>query len=149
MPCETTQAICSLFFSGVFEQFPKLKICFSHGGGSLLGTLGRIQHGFHARPDLTQISTTRDPFSQLGYIWVDSLFHDKDMLLVALKKLGPYKIIVGSDYPFPLGDAIPGEAIRKLLTEDDIKAIPSCNGLTLLQVKELILYKNLEHFLAL
>lgn len=52
MPAETSLAICSMIFSGVFEKFPKLRVAFAHGGGAFPMTLGRIQHGFEARPDL-------------------------------------------------------------------------------------------------
>ncbi|MDQ3063229.1 MAG: amidohydrolase, partial [Acidobacteriota bacterium] len=52
MPAETSRAICSLIFSGVLEKCKKLRICFAHGGGSFPATIGRIEHGFAARPDL-------------------------------------------------------------------------------------------------
>ena len=61
MPYETTLAMCSMMFGGVFDRFPELRVCFAHGGGAFPGTLGRIQHGFHARPDLTQTCTQRGP----------------------------------------------------------------------------------------
>lgn len=61
MCCETTLAICSLLFGGVLERHPKLKVCFAHGGGSFLATLGRIDHGFKARPDLCQTKTRQLP----------------------------------------------------------------------------------------
>src|SRR5690606_100653 len=44
MPAETSRAICSLIFGGVFEQFPKLRMAFAHGGGSFPATIGRIEH---------------------------------------------------------------------------------------------------------
>lgn len=66
MPCETTVAICSMIFGGVFERFPNLKVCFAHGGGSFPGTIGRIEHGFQVRPDLCQTMTKVNPLSYLG-----------------------------------------------------------------------------------
>ena len=50
MPAETTRAICSLIFGGVFEKFPNLRIAFAHGGGTFPYTIGRIEHGYHVRP---------------------------------------------------------------------------------------------------
>jgi len=35
---------------------------------------------------------------------VDSLTHDPDILGLLLKHLGPDNIMIGSDYPFPLGE---------------------------------------------
>ena len=45
MPAETATAVCSLLMGGVLKRFPKLKVCFAHGGGSFPYTAGRIQHG--------------------------------------------------------------------------------------------------------
>ena len=52
MPAETSLAICSMMFGGVFERFPKLRVAFAHGGGAFPFTIGRIEHAFHVRPDL-------------------------------------------------------------------------------------------------
>ncbi len=58
MPAETSRAICSMIFGGVFEKFPKLRVMFAHAGGSFLPTIGRIKHGFDCRPDLVWQSIT-------------------------------------------------------------------------------------------
>jgi len=55
MPAEQSRAACALIFGGVMERFPKLKICFAHGGGSFPYTIGRIEHGFNMRPDLVAV----------------------------------------------------------------------------------------------
>ncbi|MCA1658113.1 MAG: amidohydrolase family protein, partial [Verrucomicrobiaceae bacterium] len=47
MPAETSLAICSMIFGGVFERFPKLRVAFAHGGGAFPFTVGRIEHAFH------------------------------------------------------------------------------------------------------
>ncbi len=77
MPAETTRAICSMIFGGVFEKFPKLRVAFAHGGGSFPYTLGRIEHGFDVRPDLVAVDNKNTPGNYLGKFWVDSLVHDK------------------------------------------------------------------------
>ena len=61
MPCETTMAACSLIFGGVLERLPNLKVCLAHGGGSFPATIGRIEHGFHTRPDLCATHTKVPP----------------------------------------------------------------------------------------
>ena len=55
MPAETSRAICSMIFGGVFEQLPDLRVAFAHGGGAFPATVGRIQHGFNVRPDLCAV----------------------------------------------------------------------------------------------
>lgn len=122
MPAETSRAICSLIFSGVFEKYPKIRFAFAHGGGSFPGTVGRIQHGFDARPDLCAIDNPKDPRSYLGHFWIDSLVHDRDALDLVLKVIGGDKICVGSDYPFPLGELNPpGGIIEQQLTDHKLR----------------------------
>lgn len=121
MPAETNRAICSLIFGGVFERFPKLRFAFAHGGGSFPANIGRIEKGFKVRPDLTAIDNDVNPRDYLGHFYVDSLMHDVDFLQYVMKMVGPDKICLGSDYPFPLGEALPGEEIDALPATQDIK----------------------------
>lgn len=111
MPAETSRAICSFIFGGVFEKFPKLRVAFAHGGGSFPATLGRIKRGFDVRPDLCAIDNNVSPEKYLGKFYVDSLVHDPFMLRHLVDTLGANKVALGSDYPFPLGEAIPGKSI--------------------------------------
>lgn len=116
MPAETSRAICSLIFGGVLERLPNLRIAFAHGGGSFPAAIGRISHGYNIRPDLCAIDNDVDPLEYLGKFWVDSLVHDEETFHFLCKKIGDDKIALGSDYPFPLGEEIPGELIRSLNT---------------------------------
>ena len=77
MPAEVSLAICSIIFGGVLERLPTLRVAFAHGGGAFPGTLGRIQHGFEARPDLVAVDNPVPPRDYLGRFWVDSLVHDR------------------------------------------------------------------------
>lgn len=116
MPAETSRAACSMIFGGVLERLPKLRICFSHAGGSFLTTLGRIEHGFNCRPDLVAIDNQRNPREYVGEFWVDSITHDIDALNYILKMQGSKRVCLGSDYPFPLGDL----QIGKFIEESDL-----------------------------
>jgi len=118
MPAETSRAICSMIFGGVFERLPDLRIAFAHGGGSFPSTIGRIQQGYDARPDLCAIDNQVDPKSYLGEFWVDSLVHDADSLDFLIKKIGIDKVALGSDYPFPLGELKPGTLIETMNYND-------------------------------
>lgn len=104
MPAETARAACSLIFGGVLERLPRLRVNFAHAGGSLIPTIGRIQHGFDCRPDLVAMDNPVPPRDYLGRFWVDSATHDPKLLAYILDAVGPDKITLGSDYPFPLGD---------------------------------------------
>jgi Predicted metal-dependent hydrolase of the TIM-barrel fold len=120
MPAETSLAICSMIFGGVFERFPKLRVAFAHGGGAFPFTIGRIEHAFHVRPDLVAIDNTKNPRSYVAHgnmparFYVDSLVHDLGALRMLLKLFGAQRIAFGSDYPFPLGEAHPGELIKSM-----------------------------------
>ena len=114
MPAEVSLAICSLIFGGVLERLPGLRIAFAHGGGAFPGTIGRIEHGFQVRPDLCAVDNTVPPRAHLDRIYVDSLVHDADTLRSLLRLFGPERVALGSDYPFPLGEAVPGALIDAL-----------------------------------
>ena len=112
MPAEISRAICSMIFGGVFEKYKKLRVCFAHGGGSFLPTISRIEHGWDCRPDLVAIDNANNPKNYLGKFWVDSHVCDHKMLQYIIDMVGADKVIQGSDYPFPLGEAVPGELVR-------------------------------------
>ena len=128
MPAETSRAICSMIFGGVFEQFPNLRVAFAHGGGSFPFTIGRIEHGFNVRPDLVAIDNPINPRNYLDKFWVDSLVHDENAFQYLLKLMGNEKICMGSDYPFPLGEHHPG----KLIEESKLS----------ISIEEKLLYQN-------
>jgi aminocarboxymuconate-semialdehyde decarboxylase len=114
MPAETTRAICSMIFGGVFEQFPNLRVAFAHGGGAFPYTIGRIEHGFNVRPDLVAVDNKKSPKEYIGKFWVDSLVHDKRAFTYLVDVIGEDNICLGTDYPFPLGEAEPGKLISKM-----------------------------------
>jgi aminocarboxymuconate-semialdehyde decarboxylase len=114
MPAETSRAICSMIFGGVFETFPKLRVAFAHGGGSFPLTLGRIQHGFDVRPDLVAVDNAINPRDYIGRFWVDSLVHDAKAMDFLMDVIGEDYICLGSDYPFPLGEHSPGKLVEKM-----------------------------------
>ena len=114
MPAETSLSICSMIFGGIFERLPNLKVCFAHGGGAFPATLGRIEHGFKVRPDLCAVDNEHNPRDYLGRFYVDALVHDDEMLRYMIKLMGERTIAMGSDYPFPLGELVPGELIESM-----------------------------------
>jgi aminocarboxymuconate-semialdehyde decarboxylase len=122
MPAETSRAICSMIFGGIFEKLPKLSVAFAHGGGSFPQTIGRIEHGFEVRPDLCAVDNNVNPREYLGKFYFDSLVHDPAVLDYLLKLVGADKISLGTDYPFPLGELEPGKLIENIPYTDEIKA---------------------------
>lgn len=119
MPAESSLAICSMIFGGVFERLPKLQVAFAHGGGSFPATIGRIEHGFNVRPDLVAIDNPINPREYLGKFYLDSLVHDPAMLSYLVSLVGEDKIALGTDYPFPLGELEPGQLIHSMNFEKE------------------------------
>ncbi len=118
MPAETARAICSVLMGGIVERYPRVRIMFAHGGGAFPFTLGRINHGFAVRPDLCQTRTQTPPGDLIDRIWLDSIVHDEDALHFVLGRFGAERIMLGSDYPFPLGELEPGRLIGTATLDD-------------------------------
>jgi aminocarboxymuconate-semialdehyde decarboxylase len=121
MPAEASRAICSLTFSGTLEKLSGLRICFAHGGGSFPATIGRIDHGFNVRPDLCAIDNPHSPRKYLSRMYFDSLVHEGAKLDYLIKLVGADQVMLGTDYPFPLGELEPGKLIDSMPYEDSIK----------------------------
>ena len=113
MPAETSLAICSMIFGGIFDKFPNLRVLFAHGGGCFPQTLGRISHAYHARPDLCNIHQVHDPRTYIDKFYIDSLVHDEATFDFILQQFGADRIAMGSDFPFPLGDLEHGKFIEE------------------------------------
>ena len=128
MPAETSRAVCSMIFGGVFERLPDLRVNFSHAGGSFLPTIGRVEHGFNCRPDLVAIDNPINPRNYLGKFWVDCITHDLPMLKYVLSVQGSKKVCLGSDYPFPLGDLEIGKFIEESDLGEDVVEDIFCNS---------------------
>ena len=121
MPAETSVAIASMIFSGLFEKLPRLRVAFAHGGGAFPATIGRIQHGFEVRPDLCAVDNNVAPREYLGKFWIDALVHDPAMLQYVTDLIGADRVAMGTDYPFPLGELEPGALVRSMPWDDATK----------------------------
>lgn len=130
MPSETHLSIISMILGGVFDRVSSdLKICFAHGGGSFAFWLGRFENAWHRRPDLIAVSEN-PPYHYMGRFSVDSLVLDPSAVRVLVNNFGVENVMVGSDYPFPLGERPVGDVIARadFLTEADRTAIGSGNA---------------------
>jgi len=144
MPAETSLAICSILFGGVLDRFPNLRFCFAHGGGSFPMTLGRIEHGFHVRPDLVQIRTQTEPRAHLSKLYFDSLVHDANALRYMIDLFSADRVMLGSDYPFPLGEHAPGALIESMkdLTDETKDRLLSGTALEFLGLEREVFAKK-------
>jgi aminocarboxymuconate-semialdehyde decarboxylase len=106
-PAESTIAVAHLLFSGVLERFPDLVICVVHGGGFIPYQLGRMQRGFDAVPQLSARNMTRPPAELARLLYYDTVLHDTRALGFLVEHMGADHVVMGTDYPFPMGDPDP------------------------------------------
>jgi aminocarboxymuconate-semialdehyde decarboxylase len=112
MPAETQLGIVAMILGGVFDKLPPtLRICFAHGGGSFAFLLGRLQNAWQHHPVAHGISEL-SPVQYLNRFHVDSAVFDRRALHFLVETMGSERVMLGSDYPFPLGEDRVGELIR-------------------------------------
>ena len=114
MPAETQLGILSLILSGAFERIPRsLKLCFAHGGGSFAFLLGRVDNAWQCR-DIVRQDCPQPPSSYVDRFYVDSAVFDPKALRLLVEVMGADHVMLGSDYPFPLGE----QQIGRLVAEN-------------------------------
>ncbi|ASW56317.1 amidohydrolase family protein [Plantactinospora sp. KBS50] len=114
MPAETHLSVLSLILGGVFDRVPRsLRICFAHGGGSFPFWLGRADNAWHRRGDLCRGSSAGPPSSYLDRFLVDSVVFEPAALRLLVETMGDERVVVGSDYPYPLGERPAGAVVRR------------------------------------
>lgn len=112
MPAETQLAIVAMILGGAFDKLPpNLRICFAHGGGSFVFLLGRLQNAWQHHPAAHGICELA-PKEYLNRFHVDSAVFDRRALKYLVETMGPERVMLGSDYPFPLGEHHVGALIR-------------------------------------
>ena len=104
---DTTTAVARLLFSGHFLKYPGMKIVLSHGGGALAFMLGRLKHNADIHP-----GQFADPVEGFKRLYHDTVLLDPDALKFLHGKTGASQLMMGSDYPFPIGDMKPCDIVH-------------------------------------
>lgn len=101
-PQETTLAAAQLVLGDVLPRFPALRFLLVHGGGALAALAGRWQRGVQtSRPGLRPLS--EPPLAAVRRLYADTVTHDPRATALATAVLGEDRIVLGSDWPFPMG----------------------------------------------
>jgi aminocarboxymuconate-semialdehyde decarboxylase len=112
MPSETHLSILAMVLGGVFDKVGEsLRICFAHGGGSYPFWLGRMENAWHKRRDVIGVSEY-PPSHYARRFYVDSVVFDERALRLLVDTAGADRVLVGSDYPYPLGERPAGGVVR-------------------------------------
>jgi aminocarboxymuconate-semialdehyde decarboxylase len=130
---EATLATAHLIFNGVMERYPGLKIVVVHGGGYLPAYAGRIDHAWRARADVRD-GVPRPPGEYLKKFFFDTMVFEPDQLEFLVDKYGADHVLLGTDYPYDMGDEDPLALIGSVpdLTQDQINLISGGNAARLL-----------------
>jgi aminocarboxymuconate-semialdehyde decarboxylase len=125
---EEAMAISSLMYDGVLEQFPKLRICISHGGGYMPFYMGRIDRNYIEKAN-TRVNMSKPPIDYLRMLCFDSCVYERPVLQNLVDKVGADRVLLGSDYP--VGEVKPIEFVTETATLSDAqkKQIVQTNAL--------------------
>jgi aminocarboxymuconate-semialdehyde decarboxylase len=134
-PAESTVAVAHLIFGGVLEKHPDLKVCLVHGGGFAPYQAGRWDRGYDANPMGAAKNLTRPPSEWLRKLYFDTVLHSPASLRFLIDFVGAEQVVLGSDYPFEMGEPAPLETI------DGVKGLTG-------EERDLIVRGNLEQLIA-
>ncbi len=128
-PLETALALHYLIFDGVLERHPNLKILAAHGGGYLGAYCGRMDHAWGARPDC-RAGLPKPPTHYLKKIFVDTIVFTPHQLEELIKVFGADHLIMGTDYPYDMGEYDPIGHVRSVdhFSEATVAAIAGGNA---------------------
>jgi len=116
---DTTTAVARMLYAGHFTKYPGMSVVLPHGGGALPWMLGRLKRNVIIHPD-----QYADPVEGFSRIFFDTVVFDPDALNFLIAKAGADKVMMGSDYPFPIGDHTPKDVVQAAgLSEIDTSAI--------------------------
>ena len=132
-PLDTTVGVHHLIFDGVMERFPDLKFVLSHGGAFTSHYFARMDHAYGARPDCRDMIHQK-PSTYLRKFYFDTLVFSVEQLDFLIKTFGVDHILIGTDYPFDMGEYDPVEHVYQAtgLSESDREKICGLNALRLL-----------------
>jgi aminocarboxymuconate-semialdehyde decarboxylase len=123
MPAETQLSIVAMILGGAFDKLPaKLRICFAHGGGSFAFLLGRLENAWQHHPVAHGVCEL-PPSRYLNRFYVDSAVFDARALHFLVGAMGAERVMLGSDYPFPLGEHHVGSLVRSSDLPEDAKGL--------------------------
>ena len=134
-PLDSTVAVSHLIFDGVLARYPKLRFVVAHGGAYIAHYWARMDHAWRARPDCRTVIKRR-PSSYLEKFYFDTITHDPLMLKRLVERFGADRVVLGTDYPYDMGDEDPlGTIAQARLTRAEREMVQGGNAARLLKIK--------------
>jgi aminocarboxymuconate-semialdehyde decarboxylase len=117
-PMETAVTAAHMVMAGVMESHPRLKVILAHAGGAVLALRGRLRHSHSFQPQARAV-LRENPDESLNRFYYDTLTHDPQLLQSLIDYVGAERVLVGSDYPFDMGDDHPADIVRRLKLDNE------------------------------
>ena len=132
-PFETAVAAAHLIFGGVLDRFPQLEFVLPHAGGAFPWLVGRLRRGWEKRSDLNKACAS--PESYLRRFYYDTIGYSDSVLHYLVKEVGADRLLMGSDYCFPIAYEQPVEIVTSISLEPEQElAILEGNAKRLLKI---------------
>ena len=109
----TTLMIERMILQGMFEKYPNLRLCLSHGGGLLAFNIWRLDHSYSLRADLRKVIPQK-PSEYIKKLYFDSIVHSVTALQYLVNVAGADRVVVGTDYPMAMGDFESVNKVKRL-----------------------------------
>ena len=133
-PVEEGIAISHFIMGGVLDRHPELKVVVAHGGGFLPFYTGRMDHAWKVRPEVRKL-IAEPPSTYLKRLWFDTCVFSADLIEVLVDVAGADRVMMGSDYPFDMGDQDPVGLVKQAkLSDIDREKILSGNASRLFKI---------------
>jgi aminocarboxymuconate-semialdehyde decarboxylase len=120
-PLETATTAAHMVVAGVMERHPDLRVLLAHGGGALLAVRGRMRHAHGFQPQ-ARSRLRESPEDSIRRFHFDTLTHDDALLRALIDFAGPERVLLGSDYPFDMGDSRHVDTVRALGLAPELEA---------------------------
>lgn len=131
-PLEGALGIASMITGGLMEACPRLRLCFSHGGGTFTQLLPRMENAWRKNPGFRGLMP-RKPSEYARMFFYDDVFFDNRTVRYLIDTVGASQVVIGSDYPFNFRDQSPEEEFDDLgLTAEEREWMSSRNCLRFL-----------------
>lgn len=99
---DTSLCFAKFILEGVLDELPNLNLIACHGGGAFPYLAARFDIMWERT--VSARKNQAPPSTYLNRLWYDSIVYDQQTLDFLVERVGPDRVLYGSDYPFSIGD---------------------------------------------
>jgi aminocarboxymuconate-semialdehyde decarboxylase len=102
VPHENAVAISSFIMTDILRRFPRLKLVFSHGGGTIGAVIDRFEAVWKEFEPMRR-AVAISPVEYLRRFYYDTVVFGPDYLAYLARKVGASQLVAGTDGPVDFG----------------------------------------------